>query len=399
MDKDKTIKGFDATKIGDVCEMTHRITSDDIKKFVELTGDNNPLHWDEDFAKATDFRRPIAHGMLSASFLSTMVGMLLPGPGALWLSQSLKFLRQVYENDTIRIVAKVKQKSDASRVLVLETMIYNQHNEEVITGEGQVKMLSAKQEDKFVEKKIKVVLVTGASRGIGAAIARKLASEGHSVIVNFAKNKAEAEKVVEMIKSQKGKAVAIQADISSEEDVKTMCQKAKKEFGSIDAFVQNASGAINLKTFNDLSWNDIQRHLDVQLKGAFLCLRQILPVMTENGGGSVVVIGSVAVDSIPPAKQTAYAIGKAALMTFAKSLAAEYGPKNIRVNVVSPGLTVTDLTASIPAQAKELTRMTTPLRRLAQPEDIADAVSFLISPGSRHITGETLRVCGGMVML
>ena len=121
--------------------------------------------------------------------------------------------------------------------------------------------------------------------------------------------------------------------------------------------------------------------------------------MIKNQEGSVVVIGSVAIDSLPPAQQTAYTIAKAALNMFARSLANELGPKNIRVNIVSPGMTQTDLIVEMPQKAKELTRMYTPLRRLADPQDVANTVAFLMSPQAKHITGENIRVCGGSVML
>ena len=122
---------FDSIKAGDTRELTHKITAQDIQSFADLTGDNNPLHLDEDFAKHTHFRKPVVYGMLSASFISTIIGTLLPGPGALWLSQTLNFLHQAYEGNIIRVVARVKQKSIATRILVLETVIYNQQGKKL----------------------------------------------------------------------------------------------------------------------------------------------------------------------------------------------------------------------------------------------------------------------------
>ncbi len=390
---------FESIKVGDIREFTHPLTTEDIRKFADLSGDYNPLHLEPEFAQKTDFRKPVAHGMLSASFISTMIGMHLPGEGALWLSQSLKFLRQAYVGDILRIVAKVKQKSESTRVLVLETIVYNQRNEELISGEAQVRVLDLGKENVLMEKKTKVVLVTGASRGIGAAVARQLAQDGHAVAVNYSKSKDEALKVVKDIEKEGGKAIAIAGDITKKEQVQAMCEQVVRHLGAIDGFVSNASGPIVLKSFEEMTWEDFQAHLDVQFKGAIHCIQAVLPQMLKEGGGSVVFIGSIAADGPPPAKQSDYVASKAALAALARSLAVEYGPKNIRVNVVAPGLTQTDLTAELPQKAKELTRMTTPLRRLGLPEDVAGAVSFLMSPGARHVTGETIRVCGGAVMV
>ena len=390
---------FESIKVGDIREFTHPLTTEDIRKFADLSGDYNPLHLEPEFAQKTDFRKPVAHGMLSASFISTMIGMHLPGEGALWLSQSLKFLRQAYVGDILRIVAKVKQKSESTRVLVLETIVYNQRNEELISGEAQVRVLDLGKENVLMEKKTKVVLVTGASRGIGAAVARQLAQDGHAVAVNYSKSKDEALKVVKDIEKEGGKAIAIAGDITKKEQVQAMCEQVVRHLGAIDGFVSNASGPIVLKSFEEMTWEDFQAHLDVQFKGAIHCIQAVLPQMLKEGGGSVVFIGSIAADGPPPAKQSDYVASKAALAALARSLAVEYGPKNIRVNVVAPGLTQTDLTAELPQKAKELTRMTTPLRRLGLPEDVAGVVSFLMSPGARHVTGETIRVCGGAVMV
>lgn len=391
---------FDSIKVGDKRELTHKITIQDIQKFADLTGDYNPLHLDEEFARRTHFRKPVVYGMLSASFISTIIGMLMPGPGALWVYQDLNFLRQAYVEDNIRVMVRVKQKSPATRILVLETTIYNQQNQELITGEAKVRMLDLDKEELSMKtKETMVVLVTGASRGIGRAVARKLASDGHKVVINFLHSKKEASQLVDEIKKDGGNAIALQADISNKVEVETMFTKANKILGPIQGLVNNASKPINLKPFQDMTWKSMQEHLDVQVRGAFLCMQAALPDMLTAGGGSVVMIGSIAADSVPATQQTGYVVAKSALSALARSLAVEYGPKNIRVNVVSPGMTKTDMIAELPERAKELTRMQTPLRRLGNPEDIANVVSFLLSPTSLHITGENIRVCGGAVML
>lgn len=391
-------KKFEEIKVGDEFELTHQITQEDIQKFCDLTGDQNPLHLDKGFAQQTDFRKPVAYGMLSASFISTMIGNHIPGTGALWLSQTINFMKQTYVGDTIRLCTKVKQTSSATRILILETTIFNQKNEIVLTGESQVRLLEIKENDEM-QKKNKTILITGASRGIGAAMALQLARDGHQIIVNYATSEDDARAVVQAIESSGGKAIAVKADVTDETQVKNLINEVVKSFGTIDVLIHNASGQINVKPITESTWSEFQSHLDVQVKGFLYSAQSVLPSMIEAGGGVIIAIGSIASDNVPPAQQSSYVTAKSALSALAKCLAVEYGPKNIRVNVIAPGMTQTDLIADLPQKAKELTRMNTPLRRLAQPEDIANVASFLASDQAKHISGETIRVCGGSTMI
>jgi len=389
---------FDAIHVGDQREIVHTITAQDIERFADATGDRNPLHLDAEFAQRTHFRRPVVYGMLSASFISTVIGTTMPGPGALWLSQTLQFLHPAYVGDTIRVVVRVKQTSPATRTLVLETIILNQAHQELITGEAHVRLLDVQRPISPHATQPMVVLITGARRGIGAAIARALANDGNKVVINFLHGEDDALQLVKEITERGGEAMAVHADVTNRQEVERLFATAMERFGPIQGLVHNASRPIHLQPFQEMTWESAQEHLDVQVKGAFLCTQAALPHMIAGGGGAIVMIGSVAADAVPPAQQTGYAVAKAALAALARSLAVELGPKNIRVNVVSPGMTHTDMIAEFPDRAKELTRMHTPLRRLGRPEDVARAVVFLLGSGAAHMTGETLRVCGGSVM-
>ncbi len=391
---------FDQIQVGDEAELTHLLTKSDVQVFATLTGDFNPLHLDEAFARRTLFHKPVVYGMLSASFISTMIGMLLPGNGALWTGQTLEFLQPAFVGDTLRVVARVKHKSPATRALVLELVITNQYGQRLIVGRSTVKVLELKYEEKPLETEAtKTVLVTGGSRGIGAATVRRLASEGHALVVNYVRSADEAEKVVAEVTQGGRRAISVQANIAREDEVKALFTAAEKAFGPTQAVVHCAASASVLRPFDNLDWDAVQQQLDVQLKGAFNCAKAALPRMVEAKSGSLVFIGSIAADGVPPSQQTDYVVAKSALAALARCLAVEYGPKGIRVNVVAPGMTQTDMIAHLPEKAKLLTQMQTPLRRLAEPSDIADVVAFLLSPGARHITGETIRVCGGGVML
>ncbi len=390
---------FDDIKVGDVAELKHFLTKEDVQAFAALTGDFNPLHVDEEFAKRTLFHKPVVHGMLSASFISTIIGTLLPGGGALWMSQTLDFLRPAHVGDTLRVLASVKQKSPATRVMLLKIVVSNQLGEELIRGESSVKVLELRNEVNVMDSNAqKTVLITGASRGIGAATAVKLAEAGHAVVVNYHSSEGAAQQVVAKITQAGGRAIALKADITDPEGVNSLFLSAEKAMGPIHAVVHCAAPNNAPRPFEQLNWGSFQEQLDVHLKGAFHCAKAALPKMLEAKSGDLIFLGTVYNDGAPPVQQARYVVAKSALASLARCLAVEYGPMGVRVNVVAPGMTQTEMIADLPDKVKMLTKMQTPLRRLAEPGEIADAMVFLLSPGARHITGQTLRICGGAVM-
>tara|TARA_B100001123_G_C15194173_1_gene980660 strand:- start:484 stop:1245 length:762 start_codon:yes stop_codon:yes gene_type:complete len=251
--------------------------------------------------------------------------------------------------------------------------------------------------DKKIKKK--VAIITGASKGIGAEIARKLSRDGFVVVINYYKNKDKADSVLKEIKSNGGEGITYQADVTNEKQVKEMIEKTKNLFGNVEVLVNNASGGIINKAFKDLSWKDIENHINVLVKGAFNTSKFVIPIMEDLGGGKIINITSIYADSTPPIKTYDYVIAKSALSSLTKSLAAEYGVKGIKVNNVSPGMTETSLIGNIPEKTKLVTQMQTPLRRLATVEDVANVVSALAGRAGDYITGETIRVCGGQKMI
>jgi len=394
-------KNFNQFKIGDFAKLEHIITLEDVNKFVELTGDDNPLHVNKNYAKKTVFKDTVVHGMLGASFISTIIGKHIPGNGALWISQNFDFLLPTRIGDQLTILATVIEKHESQRILVLETIITNQHKQQVVKGVGKVKCLELEEtlETPISTEDQKVIIIVGGSRGIGAATAEYLANKGYRIVLTYLKDQASAEAVVATIQSNGGEAIACQTDVRNPEAVNAMIEKAIHHFGSISGLVYSATSKMIAADFFDLDWKDIQEHLDVQLQGAFYCAKGVLQEFLVKKRGSVVFIGSIAADATPPLKVAGYATAKAALHAFSKSLALEYGPHGIRFNVVSPGMTETGLIADIPEKTRLFTKMQIPLRRLAQPEDIAATIEFLLSSAARHITGETIRVYGGQLMI
>ncbi len=240
----------------------------------------------------------------------------------------------------------------------------------------------------------KVAVVTGASKGIGAGIAKSLGAEGASVVVNYASDKAGAEKTVQAITAAGGKAVAVQASVDKQADVERLFKETEKAFGVTDVLINNA-GVYDFAPLESITEEQFHRIFNINVLGVLLASQAAARHFGERGG-SIINIGSIVSDGNNP-QMTVYAATKGALDTITSVLAKELGPKKIRVNSVNPGLTATEGTASmLGGQMEEATVQQTPLGRLGEPDDIADAVSFFASDEARWITGEHIRVAGGL---
>lgn len=246
--------------------------------------------------------------------------------------------------------------------------------------------------------KDKVILITGSSRGIGAATAQLLARNGATVIINYNKNTEKARSILRQVKGFSPSSVAIKADVSKKSEVQKMFNRISKDFKKIDVVVNNASAPIRYRSFSDTRWKDFQNHLKVCLCGPLNVIQGVLPFMMQNNKGKIINILSSCTMSSPPAKLIDYVSGKYALLGFSKSLAVELGPYGITVNCISPGITETDMVSYLPKKLKEIIAYQTPLKRLAQPMDIAGVITLLCSDVSDYITGANIPVCGGNVM-
>ena len=242
----------------------------------------------------------------------------------------------------------------------------------------------------------RTAIITGASRGIGAAIAKKLAADGFAVVVNYAGNKQKAEEVISEIKAAGGEAIAVQGDIANASDVQSLFDAAEKEFGGVDVLVNNAGvqtpTAINIADTDDDLYNKI---FNINTRGTFLMLRQAANRLRD--GGHIVNFSSSAVGLAMPG-YAVYAGSKIAVEIFTNIMAKELRGRNITVNAIAPGPTATDLFYQ--GKSAELIQKFTqqaPLERLGQPEDIAHAVAFLVSPAGSWINGQTIRANGGIV--
>ncbi len=242
----------------------------------------------------------------------------------------------------------------------------------------------------------KVVVVTGASRGSGRAIALKLADEGAKVVVNYSGSQAKAEEVVAMIQEGGGEAIAVQASVSQTEEVTALMDTAVKTFGSLDILVNNAGITRDnlLMRMKENEWDDV---LDTNLKGVFLCTKAVTRQMMKQRAGRIINISSI-VGVAGNAGQANYVAAKAGVIGLTKTTAKELASRNILVNAIAPGFIETEMTDQLPEDIKQGMLTQIPLAKLGQPEDIAKAVVFLASEDANYMTGQTLHIDGGMVM-
>lgn len=242
----------------------------------------------------------------------------------------------------------------------------------------------------------KIALVTGSSRGIGRAIALRLAKEGYDICINYIEREDKALEVKEQVEAMGRRAMIYRADVADRRQVETMAAAVKRELGSISLLVSNA-GVAGQCLFQDVSDEMWDRYFNVNVRGAFNCSQAVLPDMIHEKQGNIITISSMW--GLRGAScEVVYSATKAALIGLSKSLAMELAPSGIRVNCVAPGVVDTDMLSALPSDVMDSLAEMTPMGRLGRPEDIAGAVAFFASEEAAFITGQVLTADGGFIL-
>lgn len=409
---------FDAASPGDTYEVTHTVAEEDVAKFRDLSGDTNPLHWDAEYARSTGYRDRVVYGGLAMAYISRLLGTHFPGPGVVWLSQELRFLEPLYVGDRIIVRARVERKSVALRTVTIAVQIAKQsHTTAAVSGDVVLEMgrevrhggaspllacgramLSVSGTYASGQSESRVAVITGGARGIGAAIAERLADHGIRVIVGYRANRPAADAVVDRIRRSGGNALAVQADVTARQ-VDALCRCAEEEFGPVTIVVNNAGPAIARRAVAEVTADDLRATFDAYAVSALELVQAALPRMREAAFGRIVNIVTTAAAGAPPPGWAAYVAAKSALISLSRSWATELACFGITSNVVSPSLVNTDRWSELPEAQLRAAALRNPTKRLTTPADVAHTVAYLVSPEAQQVNGAHITVSGGETML
>lgn len=348
--------------------------------------------------------------LLAVSLCSTFAGMCIPGKKATFIDFQAEFSDPLPWGEKYRFAGEIKFHSPSTDILVEKWQVTAEGADCQIYAKGEIKtkineprrvmpsIAQLKEHSMSLQLENKVALITGASRGIGETTAKLLSLFGVTVVINYNRSQEDAVRIVQEIERSGGKALALQADVAHRRQVETMVKTAAEKFGRIDILVNNAVRDARPMSFLETTWEEVQKDIDVTVKGAFHCCQEVVPIMIKNKGGKIINLSTIFAEN-PPANQAKYVISKNALVGLTRSLAVELGPNNIQVNMVVPSVTLTDLSNHVPKFFMERMKNDSPMKRHACPEEVAQAIVFLASSFSSFTTGQKIMVTGGQAPL
>ena len=388
--------------VGKETVIKKKIIKKDIINFSKLSGDTNPIHINQNYAKKMGFGKLVAHGMLTESFISSIIGNKLPGPGSLWAEKQIKFLKIVRENDIITFKSKITEIHEKNNLAVIDIKAYNQFKELVFDSLNKVilsqdiKIKALKKNNQiFVKKKLikvkkKLAIILGASGGIGIAVTNKLLKKKFNVIALYRSDNTELKKLSKIHKNLH----LHNLDLNNKSSIIEFIKIIKKNYPT--HFINCYSPKIYPVNFEKITNEDFDHYFDKSLKNIFLLIKECVKRFKVIGEGNIIDITSVFI-KLPEINFLPYITFKGSMTALIKSLSVELAAHNIRANSVMAGVTDTQQISDMSKKQKLLIAAKTPLQRIAIPSDIADAVYFLTSKESKFITGSTIDVNGGII--
>jgi len=429
-------KVADQWQVGDSREITHKFTQDDLDEFADLTGDRNPIHMDGNWASRSAVGGQVVHGMLAASFISALIGMKIPGPGALWNTFQVNWREMIRIGDTLRFSATISATNSDLNLLVLKIVgcDIKDTNKVFLDGIAKVMLISHNADQQFLATPVyglqerdaiasqecqpmdgnieeigaghdkvltsdvlsgKVVIVTGATGVLGKVICQRLVRDGAKLLLwGRDQNKLMA------LRGILGQAVigTVRCDLT---DMTAVTKNAGILSRSHDVFgiVHAAAAPLNnLPVIDVRNIEELRNHWAVEVLSLQVLVAAFMGSGRKAPGGFIIAVLTQAIFDTPPTKMSAYVSAKMACWSLIRSLALELGPKGIRSNAVSPGLMETPYSSNISVVAKKIEEASNPLRRLCEPQDVAEAIAFLYNPCAGFMNGVNLPVTGGLRM-
>jgi len=389
--------------IGKKILFTKKIDKSLINQFVKLSGDNNPIHVNEEYAKKTTYKKIVAHGMLSEAFLSTIIGTKLPGKGSLWIEKEVKFLKIVRLDDYITFNAEVTSIDEQSRVAFIDISAQNQFGEKVIDSKNKVIISDnckiAKNNKKTAKEKIKkihkinkkTVLLLGSSGGIGLDTANTLLKAGYIVYCQYFSENYSLNKLK---KKYKNKIFLLKLDINSEKSLLQFLNKVKKV--NFTHLINCIMPKIYNVSYQNIKKKDFEYYFSGLFYNVIEIINQVSKIFIRNNHGNIIDISTVYLQ-IPEKNYLPYITYKGAMKHFIKTLSIELSGYNIRSNIITAGVTNTQQTSNMTRKQKMLVSAKTPLKRIANPKDISNAVKYLVSEESNFVNGANINVDGGII--
>jgi 3-oxoacyl-[acyl-carrier protein] reductase len=378
-----------------------------VDAFAKLSGDENALHMDSAYATAQGFQSRVAHGAILVNAVSTLIGMKLPGEGALWRRVRVDWTAPVFPGDTVTVEGTVRRSSAEQRSIEIALSAKNQTGREVMRGDAVVGLTdSAADEAAPVSERARArvatvgdaraVLVTGGSRGIGRAIALELAAAGFAVAVGYHSRADAADAVVAEIEGAGGRAVSAKLDVL--DAGASAFDEIEAALGPLRGLVHGATPDLPSAPAADASVDELERLFRAYCSFGLLGAQRVLANAGDEKWGRVVFLGTTYITGVPPAKMLAYVTAKSALVGLTRALAAELSPAGVTVNLLSPGMVQTELVRHLSKRQLLGEAQRTPTRRLTEAADVAASVRYLFSDGGRQVTGAQLNLSGGLSM-
>tara|TARA_B100001057_G_scaffold335609_1_gene336324 strand:- start:4997 stop:6184 length:1188 start_codon:yes stop_codon:yes gene_type:complete len=385
--------------------LKRKITKKDIKIFSNLSGDKNPIHIDQEYSKKMGFGKIVAHGMLSETFISAIIGNNLPGPGSLWAEKNIKFLKIVREGDIVILKSEIIEIHETNNLAIVEIKAFNQFKELVFDSINKIilpknakvkknqnskKKVINKELKKEINVKKNLAIIIGASGGIGIEVTKKLLKKNFDVIAFYNSSFKDLKK----IKTSNKNLSYFNLNLKSKKSLEKCLNIIKKNHPT--HFINCFSPKIYPINFDKITDQDFDHYFDKSLINIFLIIKECVKRFKLVRRGNIIDISSIYL-KLPELNLLPYITFKGSMSAMIKSLSAELASYNIRANTVMAGVTDTQQISDMSYKQKLLLAAKTPLQRIAKPVDIANVVYFLSSNESEFITGSSIDVNGGII--